>query len=229
MKIDDAAIAKEIAQYFNTNFPAEQFNTSFGWTVIKTFFTSENDRYAQYFVSNRKQLEAIAGKPAIDSFETRMQTTILNRLLQASDEKAFFEKLTYFSQSSDIEKRRSAIVFEADWYNKKRDVEKFNKLMENARNGILKNDADRLAAVARKADYRGLGDPAFRPMCYKLAKQALLLKPDDYGTISTFAYVCLSNKKKEEGLVAAKKAKSIAYTTKVEATMQKVIDELEQL
>jgi hypothetical protein len=74
-----------------------------------------------------------------------------------------------------------------------------------------------------------MGDASTWEAAYLLAKQAVMLSPDDYSTQSTLSQICVSLRKKEEGLVAAQKALSLAETTKVEANVKKTIRELEML
>ncbi|MNY65947.1 hypothetical protein D3C86_2033030 [compost metagenome] len=64
-----------------------------------------------------------------------------------------------------------------------------------------------------------------------MAKRAVALEPEEYSIQSTFAKVCLSLKKKDEALTAAKKSRLLAEaeTSKIQKLAQELIDKIELL
>jgi hypothetical protein len=64
-----------------------------------------------------------------------------------------------------------------------------------------------------------------------LARKAVLLNPEEYANQGTLASICLELKLKDEGLVAARKARQLAddSTSKIQKLAQELLDTIEKL
>ena len=229
MEHSDRTFAAKLNREIMEGFPADKLNTSLGWRAINTLGHSKEDRFGAYFMSHQDEFNAFASQGAIDSLSDRMVSYELYGLMRNGNEQSFREKLRYFKNSQMASRQKQGVMLEADFYLQNKRYDDYMKLVEKAYKGILKDDAERLSFLARRANMRGMGDDALLPIAYKLAKKAARLEPGEYSTQSTLAQICLETGRKKEGLVAANKAMNLAGTTKIEGIVQKLIDRLNAL
>ncbi|NML36622.1 thioredoxin fold domain-containing protein [Chitinophaga sp. G-6-1-13] len=230
----DRRMAAKIGEEITTAIPEQDLSTPLGWKVIKHIAQSGNDRLGKYYLANQTQFASYAGQEERDALTDRLISSTLYPKIYNNDEKGFFEGLPHFKQSKMPERQRQAVMLEAEWYFQRGNLKEYVKLTDAAMKGVLKADAEKLSFLARringKRDVDAKTTP-FLPQAYKMAKKAAALDPEEYSVQSTFGWVCLSMKKKEEGLTAARKARALAdaETSKIQKLAQELVDQLEKL
>ncbi|SEW51569.1 thioredoxin family protein [Chitinophaga arvensicola] len=229
LKNTDARLADEIGEGLVRDMPESQLATALGLKVISELGHSEDDRLGKYFLQNTGLFKGVASAGKLDSLKQRMLQYKLYATMRSGDDKGFRERLNYFKTSADTGMQKQAVMSEVEYYLYKKQYAEYVTLAAKARTGLLRYDAEKLSFLARAAHRRGMGDPATWEAAYQLARQAVAISPDDYSTQSTLSQICVSLRKKEEGMAAAQKALSLAETTKVEANVKKTISELEKL
>ncbi|MGN6399328.1 MAG: hypothetical protein ACTHMD_02670, partial [Flavisolibacter sp.] len=131
----------------------------------------------------------------------------------------------------DKQIQRNVAMLEMEYYLEVNNPDSFVRVANRAMKGILEyNDAD-LSFVARRALYMAKGNNAILQEALVLARRAVVLNPEEYSNQGTLASICLELKLKEEGLVAAKKARQLAdaSTSKIQKLAQELLDKIEQL
>ncbi len=131
----------------------------------------------------------------------------------------------------DKKVQRNVAMLEMEYYLSVNNADSFVVVSNRAMNGILEyNDAD-LSFVARRADYAGKDNPRILNQALILARKAVQLNPEEYSNQGTLASICLDLKLKEEGIVAAKKARELANesTSKIQKLAQALLDKIEAL
>ncbi|WP_316747288.1 thioredoxin family protein [Pedobacter gandavensis] len=220
-----------------------ELNSALGWKAIKALARTESDRLGAHFMANQAAYASYATEAEREQLKDRLITSTMYGYLYAKDEKAFMDRLSYFKNSDNLARRKQGIMLEADFYLDNNRNAEYIKITNSALKGDLKDDAEKLSFLARRADTKGSGspkgasktkgvaNPKILKQAYKMAKQATLLDPEEYSIQSTFAHVCLSLKKKEEGLIAAKKTRALAdaETSKIQKLAQNLLDEIELL
>lgn len=122
-------------------------------------------------------------------------------------------------------------MLEMEYYLNINNADSFVVVSNRAMSGILEyNDVD-LSFIARRADYAGRENPEILHQALVLARKAVQLNPEEYSNQGTLASICLDLKLKDEGLVAAKKARELANesTSKIQKLAQALLDKIEQL
>ena len=153
------------------------------------------------------------------------------KLIRDKNEEEFFSKINMMRKDKDALTQRNIAVLESDYYLETNNVDSFIAITEKARTGIFEmNDVD-LSFIARRASYRGQNNVAILNQALILARQAVKINPEEYSNQGTLAGICLELKLKEEGLVAARKARALAeeFTSKIQKIAQTQIDNLEAL
>jgi PHD/YefM family antitoxin component YafN of YafNO toxin-antitoxin module len=227
-KVDPAA-AGRIGWNLSSNFPEAELNSALGWKVIKYLAKSETDRLGNYFMTQPEKFVAWASQQERDSITDMLIGRTLYGLITNGDEKTFFSKLQHFKNSDQPRRQKQAVMIEAAYYQQHNQPEAYVKLTTAAMQGVLKNDADKLSFLARAAGRQGNGSAELLHQAYLMAKQAVLLRPEEYSTQGTLAMICLSMHNKEEGVIAAKKAYSLAETSKIQKNAEKLLADIEQL
>lgn len=229
LRKSDQATAEKIGSDIANRFPEADLQSALGWQVIKHLAKSETDRLGAYFMAQPDKFAAWASKEERDALTDMLISRAVYRLIYSGDDKAFFSRLRHFTDSDNPQRQKTGILMQAEYYQQNNNVDAYTKLTNEAMNGLLKNDAEKLSYLARRADKRGDGDKALLPQAYLMAKRAVVLNPDEYSIQGTFASVCLSLQKKEEGLIAARKACSLAETTKIQKIAEKLLSDIEKL
>lgn len=230
----DRRTAEKIGEEISAKITDADLNSPLGWKVIKNIARSGNDRLGKYYLSNEAQFTSYAGQEERDALTDRLIASTLYPKIYGGDEKGFFEGLQHFKQSKLPGRQKQAVMLEAEWYQQQGNAKAYVKLTDAAMKGVLKADAEKLSFLARRINGKREADPktaAFLPQAYKMAKKAVALDPEEYSIQSTFGWVCLTMKKKEEGLTAARKARKLAdaETSKIQKLAQELVDELEKL
>ncbi|SHM86491.1 Thioredoxin-like [Chitinophaga jiangningensis] len=226
---NDRNKAEQLGQEIVATFPEQHMQSELGWKTIKTLARTENDRLGAYFMQHQQAFRSYARAGEIDTLATRMVTGLLYGYIREGKDEALMKRLDFFRKSPLEARRREGVLIETEYYLHNKRYSDFNKLANSALKGVLKNDADKLSFIARRSGYRGDVVAEVLPVSYAMAKRAVALQPEEYSTQSTLAQLCLSMKKKEEGLAAARKAYTLAGTTKIEGIVNKLIAQLEQL
>ncbi|MBB2150777.1 thioredoxin family protein [Pedobacter gandavensis] len=221
----------------------QELNSALGWKAIKALARTESDRLGAHFMANQTTYAAFATEVEREKLKDRLITSTMYGYMYSKNEKAFMDRLSYFKNSDNLDRRKQGIMLEADFYLDNNREADYIKITNAALKGDLKSDAEKLSFLARRADGKSgsndrgtdnakvLANPKILKQAYKLAKQAAVLEPEDYSTQSTFAKVCLTLKKKDEALVAAKKSRVLAdaETSKIQKLAQELIDKIELL
>ncbi|MBC8984722.1 thioredoxin family protein [Pedobacter sp. N36a] len=224
-------IGKDIAERITLT----DLNSALGWKAIKALARTENDRLGAHFMANQTAYTAFATEEEREKLKDRLITSTMYGYLYGKNEKAFMEHLSYFKNSDKLDRRKQGIMLEADFYLDNNRTSEYIKIADAALKGDLKDDAEKLSFLARRADSKVVNqhtpNPKVLKQAYKMAKHAAALEPDEYSVQSTFAKVCLSLKRKEEGLIAAKKSRVLAdaETSKIQKLAQDLIDKIELL
>nr|WP_162989018.1 thioredoxin family protein [Pedobacter schmidteae] len=231
----DRSNADKIAKEIVDRIPVAELNTELGWKVIRTLARNENDKLGAYFMANENAYNKWSKAEERDQLKDRLITYTLYGLMRGNNEQAFMEKLAYFKKSDKIERKKQGVMLEADYYLGVGRTDDYVKLTSSALINELKDEAEKLSFLARRASGgkspKDQVSPAVMQQAYLMAKRAVELEPEEYSIQSTFAQVCLVMKKKAEGLVAAKKTRLLAdaETSKIQKLAQELLDKVEAL
>ncbi|SMC58483.1 thioredoxin family protein [Pedobacter nyackensis] len=231
----DRSGAEKIGKDITSGISVQELNTELGWKVIKTLARSESDKLGAYFMANQTAYNSWSKQEERDQLKDRLITSTLYGLMRGNNEQAFMDKLAYFKKSDKIDRKKQGVMLEADYYLGAGRTEDYVKLTSAALKNELKDEADKLSFLARRASGGRAGadqvSPAILQQAYLMAKRAVELEPEEYGNQSTFASVCLAMKKKPEALAAAKKTRSLAdaETSKIQKLAQELLDKVEAL
>lgn len=227
----DRNTAEKISAEIIAKVKDTDLNSDLGWKIIKNLGRTDQDKLGSWFMANEEKMKNFSTEAERKTLTDRLITGSLYGMLRDADPKPFFAKLNHFKNSPDLSRQKQGVMLEADYDQEHQLVDAYIKLTTAALAGLLKDDAEKLSFLARRADMKGDSESALLPQAYLMAKRAAELEPEEYSTVSTFSRVCLSMKKKEEGLVAAHKARKLAdaETSKIQKLAQNVIDELNQL
>nr|WP_121273530.1 thioredoxin fold domain-containing protein [Pedobacter schmidteae] len=231
----DRSNADKIAKDIVSGISAQELNTEFGWKVIKTLVRSENDKLGAHFMANQDAYNSWSKAEERDQLKDRLITSTLYGLMRGNNEQAFMDKLAYYKKSDKLDRRKQGVMLEADYYLGAGKTAEYVKLTAAALKNELKDEAEKLSFLARRAASGRTGAevaaPEIQQQAYLMAKRAVELEPEEYSIQSTFAQVCLVMKKKAEGLVAAKKTRKLAdaETSKIQKLAQELLDKIEAL
>lgn len=231
----DRSNAEKIGRDIVNVIPVTELNTELGWKVIKTLAKNESDKLGAYFMANENAYNKWSTAKERDELKDRLITYTLYGLMRGNSEQAFMDKLAYFKKSDKIDRRKQGVMLEADYYLGAGRTEDYIKLTSSALKNELKDEAEKLSFLARRASGGKSANeqvsPAIMQQAYLMAKRAVELDPEEYSIQSTFGYVCLAMKKKEEGLKAARKARVLAdaETSKIQKLAQDLVDKIELL
>lgn len=227
----DRNTAEQIGKDIAAGITTQELNSALGWKAVKALARTENDRLGAYFMANESRFAAWSTAAEREQLTDRLVSSSMYGYIYAKDETAFMKKLAFFNTSDKADRRKQGSMLEADFYLEQNRTADYKKVTDAALKGVLNTDAEKLSFLARRADYKGASNPAILEQAYILAKHAVALEPEDYSIQSTFAKVCLSLKKKEEALKAAKKSRLLAdaETSKIQKLAQELIDKIELL
>lgn len=231
----DRNSADKIAKEITDAITAEQLNTEFGWKTIKALARTEKDKLGAHFMANEKAFDQWSTQVERDQLKDRLITSTMYGYINTKNEVAFMAQLPYFKNSDHIDRRKQGLMLEADFYLTLGKVKDYVKLTNSALKKDLKNDAEKLSFLARRAGMAKRGDEvvpaAIQKQAYLLAKRAVQVEPEEYSNQSTFAHICLAMKKKPEALAAAKKSRELAdaETSKIQKLAQDLLDKVEAL
>ena len=161
----------------------------------------------------------------------RLKMSDMYRLIREKDSVQFFNNLQEMKQDKNELTQRNVAMLEMQFYLEVNDADLFVSTAQKAREGVLKmNDAD-LSFVARRALYMAAGNDKIRKEALELARQAVVLNPEEYSNQGTLGSICLEMELKKEGLKAAKKARALAdeSTSKIQKIAQDLVDKIEAL
>ena len=231
----DRTKAEKIGKDIVDGITEKDLTTEFGWKAIKTLARTENDKLGAFFIANEGAFNNWSKEGEREQLKDRLVTSMMYGYMNAKNEKAFMEKLPYFKNSVKIDRRKQGIMLEADFYLGAGRTADYVKVTKKALKNELKNDAEKLSFLARRAS-GSKGDNSTAPkaiqkQAYLMAKRAVVLEPEEYSTQSTFALVCLAMKNKPEALIAAKKTRALAdaETSKIQKIAQDLLDKVEAL
>jgi thiol-disulfide isomerase/thioredoxin len=231
----DRMNAETIGKDIINGISEKELSTEFGWNTIKALARTENDKLGAYFIANEGAFNSWSKLEEREQLKDRLVTSTMYGYMNAKNEKAFMEKLAYFKKSEKIDRRKQGIMLEADFYLGAERIADYVKITKKALKNELKDDAEKLSFLARRASGSKRGDdvvaPAILKQAYLMAKRAVVLEPEEYSTQSTFALVCLAMKNKPEASIAAKKTRSLAdaETSKIQKIAQELLDKVEAL
>ncbi|WP_159451757.1 thioredoxin family protein [Pedobacter africanus] len=231
----DRSNADKIGRDIVSAISAAELNTELGWKVIRTLARNENDKLGAHFMANENAYNKWSTAEERDQLKDRLVTYTIYGLMRGSNEQAFMDKLAYFKKSDKIDRRRQGVMLEADYYLGAGRTDDYVKLTSSALTNELKDEAEKLSFLARRAsggkNPNEQVSPAIMQQAYLMAKRAVELEPEEYSIQSTFAWVCLGMKKKPEALTAAKKSRALAdaETSKIQKLAQELLDKVEAL
>ncbi|WP_316815625.1 thioredoxin family protein [Pedobacter nyackensis] len=227
--------ADKIAKEITNKISEQELNTEFGWKAIEALARTENDKLGKHFIANESVYTKWGSQTQLNQLKDRLVTSTMYGYINTKDEAAFMNKLPYFKNSDQIDRRKQGIMLEADFYLNTGKIKDYVKVTSKALKNELKNDAEKLSFLARRASGgKGVNDQApaaIQKQAYLMAKRAVAIEPEEYSIQSTFAWVCLAMKKKPEALAAAKKSRSLAdaETSKIQKLAQDLLDKVEAL
>lgn len=227
----DRTNAEKIGKDIVDQISLPQLNGEFGWKAIKALARSESDKLGAHFMANQNVYDKWSKLEDREQLKDRLITSTLYDLIKSNDEKAFMDKLNFFKKSDKADRKKQGIMLEANYYLAQKRLEDYLKLTNAALNNELKNDGEKLSALAWRAGFNGGTTAAFLEQAYVLGKRAVEIAPEEYSVVSSFGHICLYMKYKEEGLKTAKKARLLAdeLGSKVQNRAQQLVDELETL
>lgn len=231
----DRNTASKISTDIITQVTEKELNTELGWRIIKSLARTENDKLGAHFMANQQAYDKWSKLEEREQLKDRLITSTMYGLVRTGDEKFFMDKLAYFKKSDKTDRKKQGVMLEADFYLEKGRTDDYVKLTSAALKNELKDDAEKLSFLARRASGGKMGNnqaaPAILQQAYLMAKRAVELEPEEYSIQSTFGYVCLAMKKKPEALAAAKKSRELANaeTSKIQKLAQELVDKVEAL
>ncbi|MBV8252257.1 MAG: thioredoxin family protein [Chitinophaga sp.] len=226
---NDRDRANKMGEEIKAQFPEKDMASLTGWKAIRTLSRGESDRLGAYFMAHQAAFKPFARQGELDTMANRLVASTLFGYMNEQKDDLFWKRLDFFRKSPMPARKKEAVSMETEFYLARHQYDKFIKVATAAMKGILKDDAEQLSFMARRTNYKAEGETRVLEVAYAMAKRGVELQPTDYGTLSTLAQLCLSLKKKEEGLAVAKKAYSVAETSKIEKIVQHLIDQLEAL
>ncbi len=227
----DRSLAEKLGSDITSRISDEELNTKLGWKVITALARSETDRLGAYYLKNQNAYAAWSTKEDRAKLEDRLVSYTMYGLIRTNDEATFMKKLKYFSESASVDRRTQGYMLEAEFYLEQRRSNDYKNITNKALENDLKDQAEKLSFLARRANISRPNDPIIMDQAYILAKRATILQPNEYSIQGTFSEVCYTLKKKEEALKAAKIARLLAddLTSKIQNIAQKVIEKIELL
>ena len=227
----DRALSENVQKELLDKITDEELHSPFGWKVIQSIAFNESDRLGKNLLTHRDYFKKIAGDKEVQTVLNRLKMATMYKYIREKDSVAFFAELNEMKKDTDPATLRNVAMLETDYYLEMNQPALFIQAAEQAANGILKiNDAD-LSFIARRAAYKANGNKDILNESLKLARAAVVLNPEEYSNQGTLASICLELKLKEEGLIAAKKARALAdlSTSKIQKLAQQLLDKIEAL
>lgn len=227
----DRSMADKLGRDIISRISEQELNSELGWNVIKALARSENDKLGKHFLVNQEAYAVWGSAEERNKVEERIMTSSMYGFIASKDEAAFMKKLPYFKNSTYASTRQQGVMLEADFYLEIGKAKEYKILTNAALKGELKNEAEKLSFLARRANYKGVDNPIIMKQAYLMAKRATVLDPEEYSVQSTFANVCLTLKKKKEALKAAKASRYLAEaeTSKIQNIADELIKKIEAL
>lgn len=231
----DRNSADKTAKTIVSEITEEQLNTELGWKAIDALARTENDKLGKHFIANETVYTKWGSQAQLDQLKDRLVTSTMYGYINTKDEAAFMNKLPYFKNADQLDRRKQGVMLEADFYLSTGKTKDYVKVTNKALKNELKDDAEKLSFLARRASGgKGGSDQtpaAIQKQAYLMAKRAVAIEPEEYSIQSTFAWVCLAMKKKPEALAAAKKSRTLAdaETSKIQKLAQDLLDKVEAL
>ncbi len=221
----------KVAKELMDKITLEDLQSEFGWKVIKEFSMSEFDKPGAFLLANKNFFIDLKGETQVQTVLNRLKMSDMYRLTRAKDSVQFFKNLQEMKQDKNELTQRNVAMLEMQFYLEINNADLFVLMAQNAREGVLKmNDAD-LSFVARRALYMAAGSNKIMEEALELARQAVVLNPEEYSNQGTLGSICLEMNLKKEGLKAAKKARALAdeSTSKIQKIAQDLVDKIEAL
>ncbi|MGV3528094.1 MAG: thioredoxin family protein [Flavisolibacter sp.] len=223
--------AQGVEQELISRVTDEDLYGPFGWQLIEKLARSEKDRLGKYFLQNREHFEVLVGPENVKTVANRLRMSTMYSLIRAKDSSDFFRSLEEMRTSTDRQTKRNVAMLEMEYYLEMNNADSFVLISKRAMNGVLEfNDMD-LSFVARRALYMAKSNPAILQQSLLLARRAVVLNPEEYSNQGTLASICLELKLKQEGLLAARKARQLAdaSTSKIQKIAQELLDKIQNL
>lgn len=230
----DRQNAEKVAAEITGKMTDSTLGTPLGWKVIKNLARTSNDKLGKYYLAHQADFKHFAPAAELEVLEDRLLSSSLYQHIYAGREEAFYAGLKHFSESPSKDRQQQAIMLEAEFLLREGRTAEYITLTDKALKGVMNKDAEKLSFLARRITGKKETDEKMKPLlpqAYKLAKKAAQLEPDEYSVQSTFGWVCLAMKKKDEGLKAARKARLLAdaETSKIQKLAQDLVDEFEKI
>lgn len=230
----DRQTAEKVAGEITNQMTDSTLGTPLGWKVIKHLARSSNDKLGRYYLAHQDNFKHFAPADELSVLTDRLLSSTLYQHVYAGREAEFYEGLKHFSASPSKDRQQQAVMLEAEFLLREGRAKQYIALTDKAMKGVLKNDAEKLSFLARRISGKKETDEKMKPLlpqAYKLAKKAVEIEPEEYSVQSTFGWICLSMKKKKEGLKAARKARLLAdaETSKIQKLAQELVDEFSKI
>lgn len=223
--------ADSVKQELVSKITDKELSTPLGWQIVDQLSINEKDRLGTFFTAHKALYEGIAGKQAVQSLTNRLGMNTMYQIIREKDSTRFFTRLDEMRLDPDKKVQRNVAMLEMEYYLTVNNADSFVLVSDRAMNGILEFDDFDLSFIARRADYMGKNNPVILHQALVLARKAVQLNPEEYSNQGTLASICLDLKLKDEGIVAAKKAREISnqFTSKIQKLAQELLDKLEAL
>ncbi len=230
----DRQTAEKVAAEISGKMTDSTLSTPLGWKVIKNLARTSNDKLGKYYLAHPADFKHFAPVAEQEALTDRLLSSSLYQYVYAGNEKAFYEGLKHFSQSSSKDRQQQAVMLEAEFLLREVRLKQYIALTDKAMKGVLKNEAEKLSFLARRISGKKETDEKMKPFLprpIKWQNKPLPWIRKEYSVQSTFGWICLSLKKKEEGLKAARKARLLAdaETSKIQKLAQELVDEFDNI
>ncbi len=228
----DRKKAEELKKEIVSRITDAELLTPFGWRVIQAMSGDEQEKLGKFLIAHRPQFEKMIGAADVHSQVNLVKIRTMYGMSSRKDSAGFFSRLYELKKDTSYATRRTATLAELGYYENTKDKEATLRLAKVAMNGLFKENAEDLGFVARSLIRSSPEDPRLLQQAYDMARRGMQLNPEEYTTQSTYAQACLVLKRKEEGLVAAKKALKIAedtLTSKIVKIVEELIKKLNEL
>lgn len=222
---------EKVRQELTGKITDKELATPLGWKIIQAMAQNEQDRPGKFLIANKTAFETIAGNEAVRKEISRLTVSSMYGLIRAKDHKTFSEKLTLLLRDTNYATQRSAVMLQAEYYLDNNSMDGFLGVARTAQASTFRNSPDDLSFIARRAMYAAKGNSDILNQAYEMARLAAILEPEEYSNQATLAEACYAVQHKEEGLVAARKARALAdlETSKIQKLAQALVDKLEKL
>lgn len=232
----DRAKSNEIATFIISNCSEKELSSAIGYKIIATLYPVDNsNRLANFFLSNIEKYKSLANEKELYDLKITLLSRRVYAAIYAKDKEAYEKALTPIKADTNPEVQKKVIMMECLFGLNTMDIKYYLTASNKAMNTLFNNDPSNLAYLSRQVlmQFKTIdaNSTPFYQQAYQLAKKGRDLAPETYSNQVTFARVCIAMHNKQEGLVAAQKARELANqsTTKIQHIAQTILEQAQKL